>query len=75
MKKKTVKGSFTIEGAVIVPFILFMSMGVLQLGISFYQESVESHYECELEQIDAVSTFYKFQMLNKLGKDIIENGT
>ena len=70
-----VKGSFTIESAIIIPFILFLCIGVLQLGITFYQESVEVEYEYRLEEIDVVSTFYQLQMLKEFGKDIKENGT
>ena len=75
MDKKNIRASFTVEAAVIVPFILFLSISVLGMGIEFYQDSIwrpsnERHLE-----IDCVKRFYQLQMLEDLGKDVYDNGT
>ena len=75
MEKKGVRASFTVEAAVIVPFILFLAMGVLRLGIGFYQESANRMPYAKLQELDSVKRFYQLQMLEELGKDMQENGT
>lgn len=61
MKKGWKKGSFTIEGAFIVPFILFLYLYVLQAGIAFFQESVKREPYEKMEEIDVVEEFYNIQ--------------
>ena len=67
------KASFTIEAAILVPFLLFLFVGVLQIGITFFQNSVSRNAYKGLEKMDTVERFYHLQLLKELGEDI-ENG-
>lgn len=75
MVKKGVRASFTVEAAVIIPFMLLLSIGVIQLGIDFYWNSVNRTQDVRNQELDSVGRFYQLQMLEELGKDIYENGT
>ena len=63
------KGSFTIEAAILIPFVLLLFVGILQIGISFFQYSVTREYYEGLNELDIVRQFYNMQMLKELGKD------
>lgn len=66
--RKFVKGSFTVEASFIVPILLFLAVGSINLGYRFFQEAkaaCEIHEE--LEKLDPVSivrnlTFVKGQI-------------
>ena len=75
MVKKGIKASFTVEAAVIVPFILFLSIGALRLGIEFYQDSVHREQDMRILEMDSVEYFFQLQMLERLGKDMNQDGT
>lgn len=68
MKGKWKKGSFTIEAAFLVPFILFLYLYVLQIGIQFFQESVIRAPYSKIKEMDVVEHFYQVQRL----KDFME---
>ncbi|MBQ2705329.1 MAG: hypothetical protein IJF60_00800 [Agathobacter sp.] len=74
MDRKGVRASFTVEAAVIVPFVLFLSIGVLRIGIGFYQDSVNRKQDIKLQGMNSVERFYQLQMLEELGRDVYENG-
>lgn len=74
MDRKGVRASFTVEAAVIVPFVLFLSIGVLRIGIGFYQDSLNRKQDIKLQGMNSVERFYQLQMLEELGRDVYENG-
>ena len=74
MKDRYKRGSFTIEAAIIIPFILFLMITVLQIGIKFYQESSLLERSEKWEAFHAVSMFYKLQILRELGNGGQEDG-
>ena len=57
MDRKGVRASFTVEAAVIVPFVLFLSIGVLRIGIGFYQDSVNRKQDIKLQGMNSVERF------------------
>lgn len=64
------KGGFTVEAAILIPFLLFLFVGVLQLGITFFQYSVTRDCYEGLEGFDAVRKFYDLQMLKDVGEEM-----
>ena len=59
MWMKTLKGSYTIEAAILVPFFLFIMAGTIQSGILLYTQIREQDETCAIEDVWAVSDFYK----------------
>lgn len=72
MYKKWKKGSFTIEASILIPFILFLMMTVLRIGIEFYWESAAKNQIQEEVSFDAVSMFYRLQTLEELEEEVID---
>lgn len=70
MKRAYRKGSFTIEAAILAPFVLFLMTTVMQYGISFYQKSVQREVLDVLKNWDAVSRFYEIQLIKEAGEEI-----
>ena len=68
MKKR--KGSFTIEAVIIIPFILFLLISFLEVGICFYQDSCNRACSDSLKRMDTISKFYFLQGIEKIGKEI-----
>lgn len=73
MQMKRKKGSFTIEASILIPFILFLMMTILQMGISFYQNSVNREIYAGVEELDAVAAFYKLQVIKEAGEKLLED--
>lgn len=73
MQMKCKKGSFTIEASILIPFILFLMMTILEMGISFYQNSVNRQIYAGLEELDAVAAFYKLQVIKEAGEKLLED--
>lgn len=59
MRMKTVKGSYTIEAAILIPFFLFLMAGTIRSGILLYTQIKEQDETQIVEDIWAVSDFYK----------------
>lgn len=71
MKKKEIKmqkASFTIEGAIYIPFVMFLMTQVLQIGIHCYQESILRESMEQLQEPNIVEHFYKYQLLKEMGE-------
>lgn len=75
MTRGELKGSFTVEASILMPFIMFLMVNVLQIGISFYQESVNRNVYEKLENMNAVATFYQLQILQQIGEEVSEDGS
>ena len=74
MTRRWQKGSFTIEAAFIIPFILIFMFQNLLLGIGFFQESKMRVPYYKLQEIDAVEYFYEVQKLKDFAEDNIRDG-
>ena len=67
---KRLKGSYTIEAAVLIPMILFIMMTVLLMGIQFYEKCLYREKNKRLEELDILSEFYMYQVLEEVGDEI-----
>ena len=74
MTRRWQKGSFAIEAAFIIPFILIFMFQILLLGIGFFQESKMRVPYYKLQEIDAVEYFYEVQKLKDFAEDNIRDG-
>lgn len=73
LKKGMQKGSYTIEASIWISSILFMMMGVLELGIDFYQRSKEREPSAYLQELDIVEEFYNYQVLKEVGEEWLDD--
>ena len=64
------KGSFTIEATIMIPFILFLLLHFLEIGIQLYQKSSNRDYSDDLRAMDTVSKFYILQNIGEIGEEI-----
>lgn len=70
MRKLKLKGSYTIEAAIYIPFILFLMLQSLKISIDYWQASRE-RVRCEsLQELDTVREFYVYQILEEVGEEI-----
>ena len=67
---KMQKGSFTIEAIIWIPLILCIMVGVLQEGISFYEECVKAEISEDVKEWDAVSKFYQLWIIKEVGESL-----
>lgn len=68
---KKVKGSFTVEAALILPLWLALCVLAVDSGVHLYQETLDTVAAVEAEKdIDVIKLFY---ICNGIG-DIIEDG-
>lgn len=67
------KGSFTIEASVYVSMIMLIISITVRSGISFYQESVNREEYAGLKQINMVSEFYIYKMIEEIGEEWVND--
>lgn len=69
--KRTVKGVYTIEAAILIPLVLFIMAFGIHLGIELYTEvrCEASSYESVL-RIDEVQTVHKLRTVGNIWKGI-----
>lgn len=72
MYKERRKGSFTVEATILIPFALLLMLTILQIGIKFYQDSVVRNQIQEEVSFDAVSMFYRLQILEELEEEVTD---
>lgn len=73
MKKRRLKASYTIEAAIYIPIIMFLMLQTLQLAIDFWQQSRDREVSEVLKELDVVKEFYSYQVLEELGKEILDD--
>lgn len=73
MSRKKLKGSYTIEAAIYIPIILFIMCQTLQVAIDFWQESRDRAVNEVLQELDIVKEFYGYQIMDEIGKEIIDD--
>ena len=64
------KASYTLEAAVYIPIILFILLQTLEMGIAECRESKERSIYQGLKQLDVVSEFYAYQILDEAREEI-----
>ena len=70
MKDKNWKGSYTVEAAIYIPLILFLLFQSLEIAIDFWQESRERTVCEKLQNLEIVSEFYGYHILDETKKEI-----
>lgn len=68
--KKSISGSYTIEAAVYIPMIMFMLFLTIEIAIDNWQESKNREVSKVLQEIDVVSEFYGYQIVDEIRKEI-----
>lgn len=68
--KKSISGSYTIEAAVYIPMIMFMLFFTIEIAIDNWQESKNREVSKVLQEIDVVSEFYGYQIVDEIRKEI-----
>ena len=58
------QASFTVEAAFLLPMLLLMLSGIVEMGIDFYQEAIQE-LRCT-EKYWAVEDFYKYQLVEEV---------
>lgn len=70
MRRCWQKGSFTVEAAIWVPIMVFLIMGVIRIGIYFFEKCMTRESYAGLRQLDIVQEFYNYQILEELKEEI-----
>lgn len=73
MKKQWQRGSFTVEAVIWIPIMVFLIIGTMQLGIRFFQDSLNRESYQRLQEPDIVQEFYNYQILGEIGEEIIND--
>ena len=73
MKRKRMKGSYTIEAAIYIPIIMFILFQTLEIAISDWKDSREREIYAGLQRLDIVSEFYGYQILDEVRKEIVDD--
>ena len=71
--KKKLKGSYTVEAAIYIPIILFLLFQSIEIGIEFWKNSREREVCGLLQEFDGVEEFYGYQILDEIGKEILDD--
>lgn len=69
MKRR--KGSFTIEAVILIPFIIFLLISILEMGIGLYQESKNREYYDGIKNLDTIAKFYTLQGIGVIGEEVL----
>lgn len=60
------RGSFTIEGAIIIPIFIFMMTIVMNMSLLLYEEIKDENEQKEVTGWWLVDDFYKYQDVKEL---------
>lgn len=64
VNRKTVRGSLTVEAAIVVPVVLFSILWMVEKGITLYTETTALVQEQEMwEEFHPAGTFRKLELL------------
>lgn len=63
-----VKGSFTLEAAVIIPIMMAIYILVINMGIGMYQEICQQQEQEAQKDMWVVDQFYKYQIVGEIVK-------
>lgn len=70
---KKQRGSYTIEAAIYIPIIICMLFQSIGIAIDFWQQSRNREVCEELQTLDIVKEFYGYQILDEIGKEILDD--
>lgn len=78
MRRSIIKGnwqkaSYTVEAAIYIPIILLVLCQTLETGIDFWQRSKMRESNKHLQELDIVQEFYNYQIMEEIGKEIIDD--
>ena len=62
------RGSYTVEAALIVPILIWTMMAAMCTGIELLKEVRAEHEEKQIEDLWAVDSFYRYQVLKEVKK-------
>lgn len=66
VRLKRVRGSFTVEAAIVVPIILFSILWMIESSITLYSGTVELVRQMAWEGFDPAAEFRKLELLENL---------
>ena len=70
MKRHIYKGSYTIEAAIYIPFIMFLMLHTLEIAIDNWQLSRDREICEEVQSLNVVREFYFYQILEEVEKEL-----
>lgn len=70
MKRHIYKGSYTIEAAIYIPFIMFLMLHTLEIAIDNWQLSRDREIREEVQSLNVVREFYFYQILEEVEKEL-----
>lgn len=73
MIRKKLKASYTIEAAIYIPIIVFILCQSVRISIDFWQQSRDREVSQTLQEMDLVQDFYKYQIIEELGKELLDD--
>ena len=72
MKRKKVKGVYTVEAAIIIPMVLFTMAGGIQIGIELYKKA--ETYAADIREVtdyEEIKTIHKIRTAGKIGEVVL----
>lgn len=60
------KGSFTVEGAIIIPLFIFVAAAGMNLGLSLYEEVKSQNEQEYATNMWLVDDFYNYQSIKEV---------
>ena len=70
MKRHIYKGSYTIEAAIYIPFIMFLMLHTLEIAIDNWKLSRDREIREEVQSLNVVREFYFYQTLEEVEKEL-----
>ena len=67
------RASYTLEAAIYIPMILFLLFYTVEFAIDRWEVSKEREVYAGIYQLDIVSEFYGYQIMEEIGKEIIDD--
>ena len=71
--KRFLRGSYTLEVAIYVPIILFILFQTVEVSIDKWEDCQNREVYKGLRELDIVSEFYGYQILEEVGKEIFDD--
>ena len=71
--KRFLRGSYTLEAAIYVPIILFVLFQTVEVAIDKWEDCQNREVYKGLRELDIVSEFYGYQILEEVGKEIFDD--
>lgn len=70
-RKRTLKGSYTVEASLIMPLVLFVIFGAMKMGIGLCSEArTSSAYRKELQDLKGAEIFRNIENLESIWREL-----